>query len=49
MFHDADGGGTAFVGSSNLTLPALDGGIEWNYRVLRSDTDRGFTEVVRAF
>ena len=49
VFHDSAGGGTAFVGSSNLTLSALDGGIEWNYRVLRSDTDRGFTEVVRAF
>lgn len=49
IFHDSGGGGTAFVGSSNLTLPALDGGIEWNYRVLRSDTDRGFSEIVNAF
>ena len=49
VFHDSDGGGTAFVGSSNLTQPALHGGVEWNYRVLRSDADRGFGEVVGAF
>ncbi len=28
------GGGTAFVGSSNLTRVALERGVEWNYRVV---------------
>ncbi|MBM4094555.1 MAG: DEAD/DEAH box helicase, partial [Planctomycetes bacterium] len=47
--YDSDGEGTAFVGSSNLTWPALQGGVEWNYRVLRADADRGFAEVAAAF
>ena len=49
IFRRVDGNGTAFVGSSNLTWSALEGGVEWNYRVLRSDTDQGFTDVLRAF
>lgn len=49
MFYDAEGQGTAFVGSSNLTYPALQSGVEWNYRVLCSDSDRGFYEVAKAF
>ena len=48
IFYDLDGQGTAFVGSSNLTWPALQGGVEWNYRVLRADADRGFAEVAAA-
>ncbi|MCM2370618.1 DUF3427 domain-containing protein [Rhodopirellula sp. ICT_H3.1] len=49
IFYDGEDQGTAFVGSSNLTMPALRGGVEWNYRVLRADADRGFAEVANAF
>ncbi|MDP6721900.1 MAG: HIT domain-containing protein, partial [Pirellulaceae bacterium] len=49
IFYDRGDQGTAFVGSSNLTWPALQGGVEWNYRVLREDADRGFAEVASAF
>ena len=31
-----DGSGAGIVGSSNLTAPALVGGVEWNYRVVTS-------------
>ncbi|MEY4179891.1 MAG: hypothetical protein RLY70_3465, partial [Planctomycetota bacterium] len=49
IFHDQGGAGTAFVGSSNLTRPALRGGVEWNCRVFRAQTDQGFAEIVDAF
>ena len=49
LFHNTDGGGRAFVGSSNLSHSSLDGGVEWNYRVLRSDADQGFANIVTAF
>ena len=49
VFYDQDDQGTAFVGSSNLTMPALRGGVEWNYRVLHAKADRGFAEVAAAF
>lgn len=46
---DRAGGGTAFVGSSNLSATALRSGIEWNYRVITSHDHDGFTEVTNAF
>ncbi|MFM8251655.1 MAG: DEAD/DEAH box helicase family protein, partial [Planctomycetota bacterium] len=49
IFHDQGGAGTAFVGSSNLTRPALRGGVEWNCRVFRAQADQGFAEIVDAF
>lgn len=49
LFFDRDGHGTAFVGSSNLTRPALQEGVEWNFRVLRDTAGRGFAEVAGAF
>lgn len=49
IFHHSQGPGTAFVGSSNLTRPALWDGVEWNYRVLHEETDRGFAEIATAF
>lgn len=44
-----DGGGVAFVGSSNLTKTALLDGIEWNYRIVPSTDRAGFAEVVEGF
>lgn len=49
IFNVSNDQGAAFVGSSNLTMPALRGGVEWNYRVLHADADRGFAEVAAAF
>ena len=46
---DRAGGGTAFVGSSNMSATALRTGIEWNYRVITSHDTTGFGEVVDAF
>jgi superfamily II DNA or RNA helicase len=43
------GGGSAFVGSSNLSRSALRQGVEWNYRVLPSRDATGFADVARAF
>src|SRR3546814_9696896 len=37
IIRDAEGEGGAFVGSSNLSDSALKRGVEWNYRVIRSE------------
>jgi superfamily II DNA or RNA helicase/HKD family nuclease/diadenosine tetraphosphate (Ap4A) HIT family hydrolase len=44
-----NGAGTAFVGSSNLTETALQRGIEWNYRVVHSQDQAGYGNIVSAF
>ena len=49
IFHHGNANGMAFVGSSNLTGSALQGGVEWNYRVLRESADCGFADVANAF
>ena len=49
IFHHKDGSGIAFVGSSNLSKTALEEGVEWNYRIVRSQDCAGFDAVVRAF
>ena len=49
IFHFPDGSATALVGSSNLTESALRTGIEWNYRVVTSESARGLGEVQAAF
>ena len=46
---DADGVGTAFVGSSNLSRSALQTGIEWNYRIVTSRDGAGFRSVCQGF
>jgi len=48
VVHAKDGG-TAFVGSSNLSRSALGDGVEWNYRVLTSRDSEGFRDVARSF
>lgn len=49
IIHLPSGDGVAFVGSSNVSEPALGGGIEWNYRVVPSRDRAGFTTAVNAF
>ena len=41
--------GIAFVGSSNLTAPALTTSVEWNYKVISRDEGAGFAEVTAKF
>jgi len=49
IFRHADGTGTAFIGSSNLSRSALQDGVEWNYRIVASRDGEGFGEVQQAF
>lgn len=46
---DADGAGTAFVGSSNLSHSALQTGVEWNYRIVTSRDGVGFRAIRDGF
>lgn len=41
--------GIAFVGSSNLSAPALTSSIEWNYKVISSHERSGFSEIITGF
>jgi len=41
--------GIAFVGSSNLSAPALTSSIEWNYKVVSRDEGAGFSEITAKF
>jgi superfamily II DNA or RNA helicase/HKD family nuclease/diadenosine tetraphosphate (Ap4A) HIT family hydrolase len=49
IFLESGGGGVAYVGSSNLSGQALGEGIEWNYRIIPSESCAGFQAVVEAF
>lgn len=49
IFRRRGGEGIAYVGSSNLTEPALTGGVEWNYRVVSSEGGSGFADVAASF
>jgi superfamily II DNA or RNA helicase/diadenosine tetraphosphate (Ap4A) HIT family hydrolase len=48
IFHTASKG-IAFVGSSNLSEPALTDSLEWNYKVVSADEQDGFVEIAKAF
>ena len=39
IFHRESGYSTAYVGSSNLTAPAMTSGCEWNVKVTKSDRE----------
>lgn len=49
IFRGADGTGTAFVGSSNLTRIALTSGVEWNYGLTATTDPDGYRDVAEAF
>ena len=49
IFRRRGGEGVAYVGSSNLTEPALTGGVEWNYRVVSSEGGGDFADVAASF
>src|SRR5687767_3309908 len=49
ILRRANGYGTAFVGSSNLSRSALQSGVEWNYRVVTSRDGQSFRDVCDAF
>jgi superfamily II DNA or RNA helicase/HKD family nuclease len=51
FLEDAAGAGEgfAFVGSSNLSAPALTSSIEWNVRIAARDDASGFAEIRMAF
>jgi superfamily II DNA or RNA helicase/HKD family nuclease/diadenosine tetraphosphate (Ap4A) HIT family hydrolase len=49
IFRAEDGTGAAYVGSSNLTAPALRDGVEWNYRVDRVGNPAGFQAILESF
>ncbi len=44
-----DNEGIAFVGSSNLSASALTSSIEWNYKVISSHEQGGFSEITTGF
>lgn len=44
-----DDEGIAFVGSSNLSKPALTSSIEWNYKVISRHERAGFSEITVGF
>lgn len=41
--------GVAFVGSSNISAPALTSSIEWNYKIVSRDEKAGFLEITAGF
>jgi superfamily II DNA or RNA helicase/diadenosine tetraphosphate (Ap4A) HIT family hydrolase len=41
--------GVAYVGSSNVSRSALEGGVEWNLRVDRDRDDRAWRRLIEAF
>jgi superfamily II DNA or RNA helicase/diadenosine tetraphosphate (Ap4A) HIT family hydrolase len=49
IIHLPGADGVAFVGSSNVSEPALGDGIEWNYRVVTQRYRAGFTAAATAF
>ena len=49
IFHFAQGGGIAIVGSSNLSETALRSGIEWNYRLYDATNANGWQDVLDGF
>ena len=49
LLADRQGRSAGFVGSSNLSGSALQGELEWNYRLIPEEDARGLQELRRAF
>ncbi len=49
LLHHRDGGGVAFIGSSNVSDSALRTGVEWNYPVVSTTDTEGFVGVCAHF
>ncbi len=49
VIHRANGYSTAFVGSSNMSSPALAGGREWNVRISESASPNLFKKISATF
>jgi superfamily II DNA or RNA helicase/HKD family nuclease/predicted house-cleaning noncanonical NTP pyrophosphatase (MazG superfamily)/phage repressor protein C with HTH and peptisase S24 domain len=47
--YQRPGRGTAFIGSSNLSRSALQGGVEWNYEIMEADPGWPLHEFVHHF
>ena len=49
IFHRKTGYSTAYVGSSNMTRPAMTSGLEWNVKVTKKDLPEVFNKVIGSF
>lgn len=49
IFHRESGYSTAYVGSSNLTAPAMTSGCEWNVKVTKSDLPEIFSKIEASY
>ena len=49
IFIRKTGFNTAYIGSSNISRPALDNGAEWNIKVTQYEQPRMMTTIIKAF
>lgn len=49
VFHRNSGFSTAYVGSSNLTAPAMTSGCEWNVKITKNDLPEVFNKVEASY
>nr|MDA3834374.1 DEAD/DEAH box helicase family protein [Spirochaetales bacterium] len=49
MFHRNSGFGTAYVGSSNLSNPALTSGLEWNVKISQYESEHLWNKICATF
>jgi superfamily II DNA or RNA helicase len=49
MFHRNSGFGTAYVGSSNLSNPALTSGLEWNVKISQYESEHLWKKICATF
>ena len=49
IFHRATGFTTAYIGSSNLSNPAISSGLEWNIKITEKDLSNTMSKVLHTF